>query len=39
VVQIPDSARTRSDPIRFVVQPGQTYNFTATKSGPRVVLR
>ena len=36
---IPDSARTRSDPIRFVVQPGQTYNFTATKSGPRVVLR
>lgn len=39
VVQIPDSAHTRSDPVRFVVQPGQAYSFTATKSGPRVVLR
>jgi hypothetical protein len=39
VVQIPHSARTHSDPIRLVVQPGQTYNLTAAKSGPRVVLR
>jgi hypothetical protein len=39
VVQIPDSACRCADPIRFVVQPRQTYKFTATKSGPRVVLR
>ncbi len=39
VIQIPTSERSRSDAIHLVVQRGQTYNFMATKVGPRVVLR
>ena len=39
VAQIPDRVRNRSNPIRIVVRGGETYRFTATRLGPRVVLR
>jgi hypothetical protein len=39
VQQIPESERTRSAPIQLVVQPGQTYRFTAMRAGPEVTLR
>jgi hypothetical protein len=39
VLQIPSSERSLSEVIHLVVRRGQTYRFTATRVGPRIVLR
>ena len=39
VQQIPYRGRTQGQPLRILVQNGQTYRFTAIRVGPTVVLQ